>query len=830
MLAYDFDRAAEAGAPLITLDFTPEQEDLKLSAYNWYGRALTQGLKLEELKPFSARVEDEFPQSNLAFRLRVSLESMTGTDGREFAKLQEDINRAKRNNQQEQYETALMLMYYFHIHRRHHDHFKLLKLVKSDRKAAQELADVSKYHITAAFDLYRQILQEARGRETKGWGNFARGTIANFATGSYLTTRGPVYNRPLIVSPGQRVHYLNSALKTFGWHGEAAYRAHEELAKTYRYWKHWDELVEEWQYLFENSHDAHMYGLPESWDDYTHRGGTPSFIDKQIDVLMKIAATQKRELKNPQAAAENFRRVLEEFGTNHKHAVSAANELEKLDESWQVPQKAALIWGGRGTVNSMWRGLLEPMGYTVHSVLQYKHGAPHLAPYQLVVLAHPIDAPYEPRDIFALRSHVATGGSLLCVVSPGWHPAATGVHNSLLHFFGVKADHEMKVRAHSTQIVPHPITEGIEKAMAKCAVNLQVPEGSALIHSNDRVVLAAMPYRAGRVVVASFGQWFYPHVRAILLPLSRRAQPLRSVPRLQRPLESGKGLQHDLLKNVLAWLSEPAENDAELAELRKRFTAARQVSFRNILGLATDKDLEASMDQLVADTKPAIWREEALWTAGEAFLQSFFEEGRRGPVRLRAGELMKHFEDDSRDPQPAYFQRLVAEFPDSPLRPFAQWRLAECQRRLQMTSRRPRRDGDAAAKLYEGIDAPPGSYAWAWAEFRMGQARFQNGDVEGALEHFDALAEEMDVGPEKLFGVFSAGACHELMKNKDESVRYFRLIAGFPDLAPRVERHSQWGPVRAKGSVVISLHRVARAELGESQYQRYVKKFGEPEQ
>ena len=129
----------------------------------------------------------------------------------------------------------------------------------------------------------------------------------------------------------------------------------------------------------------------------------------------------------------------------------------------------------------------------VHSVRLNQVTPADLAPYSMVILVRPGYKPYAPMDILALRSYVATGGSLLVVVSPGWEPAAPSLHNGLLSFFGIRAENDHVVRATSTNIAPHPITNGIQAVMAKNAVNLQVPEGVGLIQSGNQTVLAARP-------------------------------------------------------------------------------------------------------------------------------------------------------------------------------------------------------------------------------------------------------------------------------------------------------------------------------------------------
>lgn len=151
-----------------------------------------------------------------------------------------------------------------------------------------------------------------------------------------------------------------------------------------------------------------------------------------------------------------FQRLIRDFGVAHHRDAATAKALNKLDAPFEFPPKAALVWGGGPDVRNARRNVLAPFCYTVHSVQQYQISAAHLAPYQIVVLARTGKLPYEPTDVLALRSYVATGGSLLVVVSPGWHNASPGIYNPVLTFFDAHAGQEMVVRANSARIVPHP--------------------------------------------------------------------------------------------------------------------------------------------------------------------------------------------------------------------------------------------------------------------------------------------------------------------------------------------------------------------------------------
>ena len=231
--------------------------------------------------------------------------------------------------------------------------------------------------------------------------------------------------------------------------------------------------------------------------------------------------------------------------------------------------------------------------------------------------------PYAPDDVLALRSYVATGGSLLVIVSPGWEPAQPGNQNSLLWLFGVQADQEMEVRAKSTKIVPHAITENVTSVMAKNAVNLKVPPGTGLIQAGDRTVLAAFPYRQGRVVVASFGQWFMPS--PFFAPNGERVRHWSyQLPRESLPLEYGPQRELPLLANVIRWLTEPRPDDEQLQDRRKPFAEALAASLNVQFNLAPRNSLKDAMKKLIAEAPGGVWKEEALWTAGEASM--------RGPI------------------------------------------------------------------------------------------------------------------------------------------------------------------------------------------------------
>jgi len=210
--------------------------------------------------------------------------------------------------------------------------------------------------------------------------------------------------------------------------------------------------------------------------------------------------------------------------------------------------------------------------------------------------------------------------------------------------------------------------------MANSAVHLTTPPDAALIEAGDRTVLAATPYRHGRVVLASFGQWFHPEPGRPTWKLTRRGGHwTRQIPPDQRPVESGRGLHIPLLRNVMAWLDEP-HNRGELAQLRQPFVDAHRAGLLDQFRVKPRAELAGAMEDLIGSVPDGMWKEEALWVAGESLLQLFyFQKSRHHPgYGWPTGRPPQ--------PEPRYFQQLVAEFPDSTLRPFARWRLADCRR------------------------------------------------------------------------------------------------------------------------------------------------------
>ncbi len=251
--------------------------------------------------------------------------------------------------------------------------------------------------------------------------------------------------------------------------------------------------------------------------------------------------------------------------------------------------------------------------------------------------------------------------------------------------------------------------------------------------------------------------------------------------------------------------------------MRKRFTDAQLVSLKVQFGTASSDDLTAAMEELAAEAGPGTWGEEALWVAGESSLRLTYRPC-RGNDNPKLGWWSA---TDPPAPAPHYYQQLIDQFPDSPLRPYAQWRLAECKRcrpiyeahsRSADVSRRAE-----AIPLYEQAEAPKGSYVWAWTQLRIGALHLQSGRVAEALEHFRPVADLIDHSPEKSMAVLSAAACHLALESDDEAARYLKVAMSEPDLnwtASFLPPYAGWYPLRSKGgSLSGCTRRIAKKSL-----------------
>ena len=208
------------------------------------------------------------------------------------------------------------------------------------------------------------------------------------------------------------------------------------------------------------------------------------------------------------------------------------------------------------------------------------------------------------------------------------------------------------------------------------------------------------------------------------------------------------------------------------------------------------------MRRLVAEAKPGVWKEEAVWAAGESSLELTYS---CSPPYWAVYYGTRNDEPPP-EPEPEHFERLVREFPQSPLRPYAEWRLADCKRR-QAINRVHERYGPYAlrqpqpiAALFEKVEAPKGSYAWAWTQLRLGVLAFDGQDYKKASGHFAAVADAMDHGAEKSLALMNAGtACRAA--GDVEGAAYYRIARTVPDISWWSRSpYERWAPLGLDGT------------------------------
>ena len=227
-------------------------------------------------------------------------------------------------------------------------------------------------------------------------------------------------------------------------------------------------------------------------------------------------------------------------------------------------------------------------------------------------------------------------------------------------------------------------------------------------------------------------------------------------------------------------------------------TATIAVQFR---GRHRD-ELPPLLDELVTAAGSGPRREEALWVAGEALksLQWFSQ----------FDQLSIAWPSDFGPPtlDPRYFEGLVEKFPESDsCAPWAQWEIAEFARinenYLQWRTPNPAPLLLAAATThtdviaaFEKVKAAKGSYAWAWTQVRLAMLNQRDDHFEKALEHARAVADVMEIGPEKILALFYAGVSAERLGQSEQRSRYFQSIIESPDLVFANDRHeTAWGPL-----------------------------------
>ncbi len=420
--------------------------------------------------------------------------------------------------------------------------------------------------------ILEHVLKECEGKRDQA----AADWHSIIAAGMGVDTINEARNRVDFLSGDEQVAYFERAYEIFSWDGKAAGELLYHLAFLYR---KLDRLADAEQTfgrlarLDVVEHDT----LPPQTDviaTYPYK-----FLDKKLIAWADVGLLGSQSAVGREAKLQKLDETVREVGVVHFRGPEIVRAYHELGEKIPALEKTALILGGGIDTWNAWKSVLEPVGYHAHLCVRMENvTSAHLVGYSLVILANTGNRPLYPAEVLALRGYVAQGGSLLVVVSPGWNAAQPIVHNPLLSFFEMQVGVDHEPHARSSLIVPHPITAGVTDCTAKNAVGIDAPDAARLVQSGDKTVLAATQYRFGKVVVASFGQWFLPDtsVYGTTNWTSRLDDEFKAAPRGKLPVAVGDELHRPLLDNVVKWLCEPSAAAAQRKIPQAAWMDARQ--------------------------------------------------------------------------------------------------------------------------------------------------------------------------------------------------------------------------------------------------------------
>jgi len=790
----DFSKTIRAASQTLGKQFTPEQMWTRIHLFDWLIRSHWRLGQLEHVIRVARQQLAEYPDHGWVRNTRALLAiAMIRTNRTtEAAEMLEEALRAPNiKDDPDVYVDALKHLYRFHddfLAWRLNTSQVQRRLLRSDfRKVFHE---ETKRHAQRSLEMYELIVKEGKGQRRLAWREWAEAGAWAPPRGMFLGADGKTHEQ--FVSTEKQAELLKESLKSFGWVPQGAIHGHFNLARIQTWNENWEEAQKAYKYVATHAYHEPRQPFP-AWED-SYFVSPNNWLERRIEALYWVAHVQHRHQDRTEEATRGFKKLIYDYGVAHWLAPNVIRTLTELDEEIELPEKAVLIWGGGTDHLKAWSKLLRRMDYKVHCVGQYRVSAALLAQYDLVILGRTGMLSYSPTDLLALRSYVATGGSLLCNVSPGWEHAVPSVHNPLLAFFGAHADSELVVEQPTTSIVPHEITEGTEEVIVKTFVHIEAPDEASLMAVGDKTVLAAIPYRHGRVIVTSIGQWLLPDPRFKSKGIwSRYGHWTAENNRGHLPLSSH--VHVPMLKKALAWLAERDEDKDALAANRQAFRAALMTALKAQYYIGSPADLRDTMQQLVANMDGDDWKEEALWVAGEISLDEYYSpvqiDGKSGPIHPSYGVARgsKRYAPDERA-----YEQLIQQFPESPLRPYAEWRLADCRRcnaimkTFGTSHPQNRREGaadfdhESLAIEYAAVEAPTGSWPWAWSRLRIGAMYFYADDFKSALAEYLAVAEQLENGGERVMAMLGCASCYKMLGQRSEARQYLQAVTVAPEI------------------------------------------------
>ncbi len=522
------------------------------------------------------------------------------------------------------------------------------------------------------------------------------------------------------------------------------------------------------------------------------------WIDLRIEARSRLARILANDLNRPEDARSVLQELLNENGLVHFAGPEVLVLMNKLKMPPVIPQKSVLVWGGSGTNYNGWKRVANAEQLQMHGSRKPAITLADLAVYPIVVLNDSSAYPMLPSEVLALRTYVASGGSLLVIVSSSWSPESPFTRVELLSLFDMEVSGTLTKSSTSTHIRPHAVTEGISSFTAWNAAGLKAPDDSVLIRSGDNAILAAQEYGRGRVVVSTAGQWFTPEV--LLIP--ENDAPRRIVttqwgggdPTFFRPPTP----EPPLLRQVLRWLSESHENDSDFGswhtewkQVMLQVQQAQACLYPAEYRIVAWDQLPPLFDHLVDSTSATDLKLEALWSAGESLIsgsavhRTLNEKGFPQRPVYESLAMMRYYDNESLSTHPEYFERILELSSKSPLSQCAMLRLLDCRRVEAIDQNASIQDDPLPlarriCDTYRKGDLEKGSWAHAWGMLRCGQLLLAADDYGQAAECFDEAAESAPVSAPKAMALLNAARCLALDENYDEALRRLSQAESLP--------------------------------------------------
>ncbi|MFO0428730.1 MAG: SUMF1/EgtB/PvdO family nonheme iron enzyme [Planctomyces sp.] len=583
--------------------------------------------------------------------------------------------------------------------------------------------------------------------------------------------------------------------EVFGDNSEVRFRKMiEEALAAESSGKHQDAVDGFRKYLDESVDLSNDYIQPTPVQ-FTHFS---DWIDLRIEAQSRMARILANDLKQPEEARKVLTAMLEEHGLVHFAGPEAMILMNQLKMEPVIPKNAVLVWGGSGTNYYGWKRVLNAEQLQMHGVRRPLVTLADLAAYPVVVLNDSSSFPMLPSEILALRNYVASGGSLLVIVSSSWAPESPTTRVELLSFFDMTVTGSPTKSSGSTQIVPHPITEGISSFTAWNAAGLRAPDESVLIRSGENTILAARGYGRGRVVVSTAGQWFTPEILLI---------PENDAPRNVVTTQHGAGdptffrpptPEPPLLRQVVRWLGEVHDTDkdyndwhAEWKQVLAKVQQAQACLYPASHRIVSWDELPPLFENLINSAAAPDLKLESLWSAGESLVsgsvvhETLNEQG--FPVRAPYNTLYssRQYDGESLSLHPEYFQRIVDSSEKGALRECAVLRLIDC-RRVEAMSQNFSGHEDLARAVAQIVDQyrkaefEKGSWAHAWGMLRCGQLLMSVDEYDPATACFDEVGENAPESAPKALALLNAARGYALDENYDEALRRLSQAESMP--------------------------------------------------